>query len=802
MADASSGPLRSALKDDGADRPPSATPSSKGETISLVVSPVPTPCLMTAAQSALAPSRARLGHLTSGLDSLRLCDCEPGLVPRWLDMSPPYSWSDMALQDLSSHIAAVQIAEAARAPEPDDDGQSSRRGSRTVPCHRLSGRPAPVQVPGALPRAATDGSTTSRRSDDAAQSGYSSHHHAQKMFAQVEEWLARQQHKVAMRSRKAAQAMEVKAASVAANHEQGQTGGAHGRTGSVGSHSSDMSLDKLQTILHDARAHIGAGSRTGRSRRRPLMHRAASSDTDYSDGDAIVPSCDAWLDNSKTLSFPGGGSASTDNLLATASAGADKDREAWDGFKNEILCIAHTLRLKGWRRVPLGSGYAISVERLSGALTNAVYVMTPPADLPRVQGRNTPEKVLLRIYGPQVEHLIDRENELKVLKRLARKKIGPRLLGTFSNGRFEQFYKAVALKPDEMRLADISKQIAKRMRELHDGMDLLPQEREGGPAVWKNWDQWLVNVEKIVTFLDGQLEASSGVANKSTVNAWRNRGYVCGTPWKQFRAAVDKYRQYLSDGYHDARKSVRESLVFAHNDTQYGNILRMRIDDQKSPLVQAANSHKRLVVIDFEYAAANTPGFEVANHFNEWCYNYHDDAAPWACNTRLYPSPEQQWRFVKAYVDHRPQFASASSTPHLRPLESSGGGVSSSDFSLDLGAPAGGWTAADQEGERRSDQDARLLLQEAHLWRPTNSAMWVAWGIVQAKVPALNANNEPLPPDEARRAEDESATVAEFDYLLYAQDRAFFFWGDLVHLGLVKRDELPEALAERLKMVH
>ncbi|PHH61034.1 hypothetical protein CDD81_856 [Ophiocordyceps australis] len=797
MADASSGPLRSALKEDGGERPAPATASSKGETTSLVVSPVPTPCLMAAPQSALVASQARLEHFAAALDPLRRCDCEPGLVPRWLDMSPAY-WSDVTLEDLGSRIAAVQIAEAARAPEPEDDGQSSRRGSRAVPSHRLSGRPAPVQVPGALARAATDGSTTSRRSDDAPQPAYSSHHHAQKMFAQVEEWLARQQHKVTMRSRRAAQAVEAKAASVVANHEQRQSGGVHDRTGSAGSHSSDMSLDKLQTILHDARAHIGAGSRSGRSRRRPMMHRAASSDTDYADGDAIVPSCDAWLDNSKTLSFPGGGSASTDNLLTLASAGTDKDREAWDGFKNEILCIAHTLRLKGWRRVPLGSGYAISVERLSGALTNAVYVVTPPADLPRVQGRNSPEKVLLRIYGPQVEHLIDRENELKVLKRLARKKIGPRLLGTFSNGRFEQFYKAVALKPEEMRLADISKQIAKRMRELHDGIDLLPQEREGGPAVWKNWDQWLVNVEKIVTFLDGQLEDPKSVAKNSTVNAWRSRGYVCGAPWKQFRAAVDKYREYLRESYHGARKSVHEDLVFAHNDTQYGNILRMRIDDQKSPLVQAANSHKRLVVIDFEYAAANTPGFEFANHFNEWCYNYHDQGAPWACNTRLYPSPEQQWRFVKAYVDHRPQYASASSTPHLRPLES---GVSSSDFSLDLGAPAGDWTAAEQEREKRSDQDARLLLAEMRLWRLANSAMWVAWGIVQAKVPALNGNNEPLPADEAARAEEQVVGVAEFDYLRYAQDRAFFFWGDLVHLGLVREEELPEGLAERLKIV-
>ena len=56
--------------------------------------------------------------------------------------------------------------------------------------------------------------------------------------------------------------------------------------------------------------------------------------------------------------------------------------EAWVTFKNEIVRLAHTLRLKGWRRVPLDGGADIEVERLSGALTNAVYVVSPPKRLP------------------------------------------------------------------------------------------------------------------------------------------------------------------------------------------------------------------------------------------------------------------------------------------------------------------------------------------------------------------------------------------------------------------------------------
>lgn len=47
---------------------------------------------------------------------------------------------------------------------------------------------------------------------------------------------------------------------------------------------------------------------------------------------------------------------------------------------------------------------------------------------------------------------------------------------------------------------------------------------------------------------------------------------------------------------------------------QYGNLLRLEPSGE-SPLMLPANEHKQLVVIDFEYASANTPAQEFANHF-------------------------------------------------------------------------------------------------------------------------------------------------------------------------------------------
>jgi choline kinase len=167
---------------------------------------------------------------------------------------------------------------------------------------------------------------------------------------------------------------------------------------------------------------------------------------------------------------------------------------------------------------------------------------------------------------------------------------------------------------------------------------------------------------------------------------------------------------------------------------------------------------------------------------------------------------------------------------------------------LDSRAPPGtSYQEQEAQAERNTEEEARRLMAETKLWRIANSAMWVAWGIVQAHVPGLPEDKDaaeeskaapaaaaglaldgatddvaaeaaaeasPSPPaatenqesgHEAKLDSDADLFKAqddeEFDYLAYAQDRAMFVWGDLVGLGLVKREELPEALVGRMKVV-
>lgn len=409
------------------------------------------------------------------------------------------------------------------------------------------------------------------------------HHHHDKLITQVAEWLHAEKTK---RANKKAHKKNTKENGITAVDDLPDHGAtSRPRTSSQSSASSTFSLEKLQKILednmldfgHDQVPHLSSPRRPTRRRSSAKSLRAGtpSSDTEYQDGDIVVPSCDVVLDNSKTLSYCGGGSSMETPTLNTSKR-AEKERKAWLQFKMEIVRLAHTLRLKGWRRVPLERGGEIEVERLSGALTNAVYVVSPPADIPASASSTTlsskhssprpPPKLLLRIYGPQVEHLIDREQELGILRRLARKKIGPRLLGTFRNGRFEEFFHAQTLTAQDVRNPDTSKKIAKRMRELHDGVELLEREREEGPFVWRNWDKWVDRCQQIITYLDKQiLEGNSDKSVKG--ESWRDRGLVCGVEWPFFRAAVEKYRQWLEKSY-GGFESMSRSLVFAHNDVR------------------------------------------------------------------------------------------------------------------------------------------------------------------------------------------------------------------------------------------
>ena len=57
-----------------------------------------------------------------------------------------------------------------------------------------------------------------------------------------------------------------------------------------------------------------------------------------------------------------------------------------------------------------------------------------------------------------------------------------------------------------------------------------------------------------------------------------------------------------------------------------------------------------LVIVDFEYSGYNYRGFDLANHFCEWAYDYHAHE-PHKMKHNLYPTTREQDNFLRAYLE-------------------------------------------------------------------------------------------------------------------------------------------------------
>jgi choline kinase len=280
-----------------------------------------------------------------------------------------------------------------------DLDRTSRHFPASVHAKRLSGRPSLERL-GSAARSSFAGnpSISSLLSEDSDVPNTSpNHRHAhESLVKQVTTWLKHEKaRRTTRRAKRKAAAKDRSLAAGEVEHTLEETGEKpaddQGRRGSDSSEGS-IALESLANILERTLSTISAEASprkrraSGGSKVANLMKRFSivSSDTDYFEGaEELVPTCEAVLDNSQTLAYSGGaaeGVADSGSSIRS-SRRAKKDKEAWATFKYEILRLAHTLKLKGWRKVPLEQSGEIEVERLSGALTNAVYVVSPPKNL-------------------------------------------------------------------------------------------------------------------------------------------------------------------------------------------------------------------------------------------------------------------------------------------------------------------------------------------------------------------------------------------------------------------------------------
>ncbi|KAJ2552889.1 hypothetical protein EV175_003140 [Coemansia sp. RSA 1933] len=401
----------------------------------------------------------------------------------------------------------------------------------------------------------------------------------------------------------------------------------------------------------------------------------------------------------------------------------------------------------------------VAVNRLSGAMTNCVYMVTidpaptvPASRAPRMlrgtgggkphhhhqqqqkgatkqsqDSTQLPRKYLLRVYGTGVDEFLSREKELYWLSQLTSLGFGPKMYGIFGNGRLEEFLDSTTLGKDDIRHVSTSKHIARRMCELHSlvsyyrpfGGSQRQQhgsaaavDLSGKPELWTNVDAWMRLVQR-----KWPLVRRKCMGNAQCLEILDN--------WTKVEQAGNKLRTHID-------RAAHSPVVFAHDDLQYGNILRL-------------DSTGELVVVDFEYAGYNYRGFDIANHFCEWMADYYHPVHPHLLDTTQYPSDEQRRGFLRTYVRAK-AFMDANMKTDIGVVES------------DSAQPVQLCTVS--LSEAHISQEVAALDREVAFFVPASHLHWGVWGLLQA-----------------------CSSEIDFDYVGYATQRLSLFLSQVADIN-------------------
>ncbi|KAG0712215.1 Choline kinase alpha [Chionoecetes opilio] len=329
--------------------------------------------------------------------------------------------------------------------------------------------------------------------------------------------------------------------------------------------------------------------------------------------------------------------------------------------------------------------------------------------------------------------------ESVIFALLSERRLGPRLYGVFPGGRLEQFIPARPLFTRELADPDLSAIIATKMANIHALNVPISKEPSW---IWSTMERWLRKSQEFLS-------------QKPQVAREQEGGLVERLQRVNYGKEMEFLRQVVA--------KVQSPVVFAHNDMQEGNILL-----KTGP--KPATGNDRIALIDFEYCSYNYRGFDLANHFCEWMYEYKLPVHPYfTVDCDNYPSRQKQVSFIRTYLDAyertrrgKPAAAAAAQLPMNNGIEET-------------------FAALHQRGVCEPQQPAssppchpaeETLLQEVAAFIPVSHLFWALWSIVQSQ-----------------------ASTIPFGYMDYAVTRMDHYFKDKAKLRL---DQLTKRKSEAI----
>ncbi|CAI5786708.1 Uncharacterized protein PODLI_1B009612 [Podarcis lilfordi] len=255
----------------------------------------------------------------------------------------------------------------------------------------------------------------------------------------------------------------------------------------------------------------------------------------------------------------------------------------------------------------------LGIVPVSGGLSNLLYKCTLPDHI--VTAEDEPRQVLLRIYGVILQGVDSLVLESVMFAILAERMLGPRLYGIFPQGRLEEYIPSRRLTTEDLPDPSISGEIAMKMAHFHEMV--MPFNKQP-KWMFGTMEKYLRQISDLTFPQEAQLQKLNKL-----------KAY-------NLEAEMRSLRELL--------ESTPSPVVFCHNDVQEGNILLLA--------GRESAASDRLMLIDFEYSSYNYRGFDIANHFCEWVYNYAHDRWPfYKASPENYPSRQQQLHFIRCYLE-------------------------------------------------------------------------------------------------------------------------------------------------------
>jgi len=312
----------------------------------------------------------------------------------------------------------------------------------------------------------------------------------------------------------------------------------------------------------------------------------------------------------------------------------------------ELTSISPSLRKKAWSlcKTYLNGEWAvvgpedISIKQISGGLSNWIYLCSLPQGLNknvREENADEPRSVLLRLFGQKIpseaaaceaafNELVNAQiTDNVIFTLLSERRLGPRLFGIFAGGRLEEFIESKSLVDFSVCQTAHCVPIAKIIANIH--LLKVPIKKDGLHFIIDTMSNWAKALAKVEPSSLGEEE----------------RGFAQEVLSLDFHAEI----QWLSR----VLPLINSPVVFCHNDLNGGNLLqRTQLWNKTDNDCGGAGG---LVAIDFEFCAYNYRAYDIANHWNEWIYDYGNKEYPYYfVDSSKAPSMEQKTIFLRGYL--------------------------------------------------------------------------------------------------------------------------------------------------------